>query len=130
MRKGITPIISIIVLLLITVALAGAAWTYLSGIMGIYTEKSFIIPTAGAYCSAGKIVVSLVNTGTSTITTDNWITASIDPAINCTAGDPVKPTSNIEPKGTGTFTASCATGISYTLHIGTAAGTQHPVVAC
>jgi flagellin-like protein len=46
MRKGITPIIAIIVLLLITVALAGATWTYLSaywvGIVGqSMTRASF-----------------------------------------------------------------------------------------
>jgi len=66
MRKGITPIISTIVLLLITVALAGAAWVYIGGFMGTYTEKSFTIPTGGAYCdNAGTIHVRVVNTGTS-----------------------------------------------------------------
>ena len=38
MKKGITPIVSIIVLLLITVALAGVAWVYLSDFLGDYSR--------------------------------------------------------------------------------------------
>jgi flagellin-like protein len=129
MRKGITPIIAIIVLLLITVALAGAAWTYLSGVMGTYTEKSFVIPGGGAYCSsAGTITVNIVNTGTSTITTPtDWTTLSVDPT--CT-GSPAA-SGNIAPKSMGTITVTgCTAGSSYTVHAGTIAGTQHPVVVC
>lgn len=63
MRKGITPIISIIILLLITVALAGAAWTFLQGFIFPQISKSFLVPDGGSFCSAGRIQVYLVNTG-------------------------------------------------------------------
>ena len=43
MRKGITPVISIIILLLITISLAGAGWTYMSGYYEAMTAKSFSI---------------------------------------------------------------------------------------
>ena len=63
MRKGITPIIAIIVLLLITVALAGAAWTYLSGYMTGLTGKSYDI--RDAFCVGGdEAIIMLANTGT------------------------------------------------------------------
>ena len=69
MRKGITPIIAIIILLLITVSLAGLAWTYLSGILTGRTEGSFVIPTNGIFCdedvNGTHIRVLIQNTGLS-----------------------------------------------------------------
>ncbi|MBI4020760.1 MAG: hypothetical protein HY369_00795 [Candidatus Aenigmarchaeota archaeon] len=63
MRKGITPIIATVILLLITVALAGAAWSFLQGIFFSNISKSFVIPAGGAYCVSDKIIVYVVNTG-------------------------------------------------------------------
>ena len=63
MRKGITPIIAIIILLLITIALAGAAWTYLQGFLFSQISKSFVVPSGGAFCESGIIKVYLLNTG-------------------------------------------------------------------
>ena len=63
MRKGITPIIAIIVLLLITVALAGTAYTYLMGYMGGLTGKS--VEVKDSFCVAGnRPTIALINTGT------------------------------------------------------------------
>jgi flagellin-like protein len=63
MRKGITPIIAIIVLLLITVALAGTAWTYLSSYMTGLTGNSYDI--RDSFCVGGDTgVIMLANTGT------------------------------------------------------------------
>lgn len=68
MRKGITPIIAIIVLLLITVALAGAAWTYLSTYMTELTGKS--VEVIDAFCINGDTAVILVrNAGTTDVDT-------------------------------------------------------------
>ena len=78
MRKGITPIISIIVLLLITIALAGVAWVYLSGMLGAHIETSFTIPPGAAYCTSGTITVVVTNTGTTTLATADFIVANID----------------------------------------------------
>jgi flagellin-like protein len=50
--KGITPIISIIVLLLITVSLAGAAYMFLSGYMTAYTGRTLQVSNPG-YCIGG-----------------------------------------------------------------------------
>ena len=59
--KGITPIISIIILLLITIALAATAYSYLSGYMFGQMGSSFSIPTNGAFCSGGTITVIVRN---------------------------------------------------------------------
>jgi flagellin-like protein len=71
-RKGITPIIAIIVLLLITVALAGAAWSYLSGIMKIYTSTS--VDVVRYFClNDGTPVVIMTNLGTSPLDVEELI---------------------------------------------------------
>lgn len=63
MKKGITPIIAIIVLLLITVALAGAAWTYLSSFWAGMTARN--IQVTDAFCVAGvNATIFVRNTGT------------------------------------------------------------------
>jgi flagellin-like protein len=67
MKKGITPIIAIIVLLLITIALAGAAWTYLQGFLFSQITKTFNVPPNSIYCSgtgaSRSIKVYVQNTG-------------------------------------------------------------------
>ncbi len=127
--KGITPIISTIVLLLITVALAGAAWVYIGGFMGTYTEKSFTIPTGGAYCDAqGSFHVRVVNTGTSTITSADWVEKSV---TNSTITPLDLTVSSVPTKGTADFTvAGGDSGQSYMINIGTVAGVQHMPVVC
>ncbi len=59
--KGITPIISIIILLLITIALAATAYSYLSGYLFGQIGGSFSIPNGGAFCSGGTITVIVRN---------------------------------------------------------------------
>lgn len=65
--QGITPIISIIILLLITVALAGMAFSFLQGFLLAPITKSFLIPSGGSYCvknSTGSSIIKVyvVNT--------------------------------------------------------------------
>lgn len=68
MKKGITPVIAIIVLLLITVALAGATWTYLSSYWDTLVGRNAQV--MDSYCVAGDTGVVLVrNTGTKMIST-------------------------------------------------------------
>jgi flagellin-like protein len=67
MMKGITPIIAIIVLLLITVALAGVAWTYLQGYIGGLTSKSIEVTDYFCLTSNDAPVIFVANRGTSVI---------------------------------------------------------------
>ena len=71
MKKGITPIVSIIVLLLITVALAGVAWTYLSGWITGYTGKDFQVTNPGSCIGGTTAMVTITNMGTDNIDLDD-----------------------------------------------------------
>ncbi|MCX6814236.1 MAG: hypothetical protein NTY20_01085 [Candidatus Aenigmarchaeota archaeon] len=77
MKKGITPIIAVIILLLITVALAGMAWTFLSGYFTGMTAQN--IQLVDYSCSGGTARVIIRNAGTQTITM----------ASPCNAGAPL-----------------------------------------
>ena len=61
--KAITPVISIIILLLITISLAGIGWTYMSGYYEAMTSKQISI----VYGSGMGDQVMVRNTGTSDI---------------------------------------------------------------
>ena len=63
MSKGITPVISIIILLLITISLAGMGWTYMSGYYEAMTAKQIKIVEGSAYGNE----VMILNIGTSEI---------------------------------------------------------------
>jgi flagellin-like protein len=71
--KAITPIISIIILLLITVGLAAAAWTYMDNYLRTLTAKNIEVSTQKCITGAGgKEVMAIVhNMGTATITMAN-----------------------------------------------------------
>ena len=62
--KGITPIIAIIILLLITISLAAAAWTFLTGYFTGLTTGT--IELSQPTCLSGTIPFAVVkNIGTS-----------------------------------------------------------------
>ncbi len=66
MKKGITPIIAVIILLLITVALAGMAWAFLSGYFTGLTGKTISVVDYSCI-SGGQAQVIIRNSGTSAI---------------------------------------------------------------
>ena len=67
MKKGITPIIAVIILLLITVALAGMAWAFLSGYFTGMTGKT--IAVVDYSCIGGTTAQVIIrNSGTQAIT--------------------------------------------------------------
>jgi flagellin-like protein len=141
--KGITPIIAIIVLLLITVALAGVAWSYLQGYMGGLTGKSvevrdyFCIPNGGL--NYPNIVVA--NIGTEAITTTEILVLNATSGVapvgggTWTALDGTALVGNTIPmKGVAKWasTASCASGATcaYRVMAGTGGRTQRVSVVC
>ncbi len=84
MKKGITPIIAIIILLLITIGLAATAWTYLSGFMAGYTKSLTLVDS---YCTGGTTSnVILRNTGTEPISLGTGCTIpTTDHVVTCGA---------------------------------------------
>jgi flagellin-like protein len=108
MKKGITPIIAVIILLLITVALAGMAWAFLQGYFGSLTTKNII--AAGGYCTGGtQANVIIKNTGTD--------------KINISYCDTGLPSTNTRACGELTV-ARTDTGGSGNMSLGTGAGVQ------
>ena len=67
MKKGISAIIATILLLLITIALAGSAYVYVSGMLTGKTAKT--ISVLDASCTGSTITVVVSNDGTTNITT-------------------------------------------------------------
>ncbi|MBN1896530.1 MAG: hypothetical protein JW789_02270 [Candidatus Aenigmarchaeota archaeon] len=126
MKKGITPIIAIIVLLLITVALAGAAWTYLSGYMTGLTGKSYDI--RDAFCVQGDTgVIMLSNTGTLNISVSEISVIDIETGLEVsgatwTLTDGATSTSVIPVNGMARWSdgGTCGTSCSYRVVGGTA----------
>ncbi len=77
--KGVTPVISLIMMMLVTVGTVGVSYAWLSGIATVNTEKIITIPPGGAQCYNNKISVVARNSGTaSNITDDDIIIADID----------------------------------------------------
>jgi flagellin-like protein len=139
MRKGITPIIAIIILLLITIALAGAAWTYLQGFLFSQISKSFVVPSGGAFCEGGIIKVYLLNTGyQSTLKKSDFILAEVG-SVNVI--EDLNATFSIEPgsatlvletdcdSAAGTGAGPCSSGY-HTIRLGTTSTIVDPRVSC
>jgi flagellin-like protein len=126
-RKGITPVVSIIILLFITVALLGSAWSYLQGFLMGRISKSFDIPTNGIYCENGVIKVFIQNTGQGKLTENDFIVHDVD-------GVEV-PLKNL-PLDTGKaalimeYDCGGACSDYHTINLGTQANLVHPKVYC
>jgi flagellin-like protein len=147
MRKGITPIISIIVLLLITVALAGVAWVYLSGFLDTQMA-TLTIPPNGVYCAGNEVHALVANTGQNDYTiiaTDIPVQSMSGGTAPCNnGGAPISPAStppaSIAAGGSGVFEFNCwdATGAgaacactgTYSVSIGSAGAVQTQAVTC
>ncbi|MEM5812607.1 MAG: archaellin/type IV pilin N-terminal domain-containing protein [Candidatus Aenigmatarchaeota archaeon] len=101
MKKGITPIIAVIILLLITVALAGMAWVFMSGYFTGMTAKN--IQLIDYSCAGGTARVVFRNAGTSTITLVNGPCTGSFPGNVVTCGELTV------VKTSGTFAAAPST---------------------
>ncbi len=142
--KGITPVIAIIILLLITVALAGATWNYLfmywEGVVGKQIELT------DTFCIQGSQAVILIrNTGTkefnpaAEITVINATSGSkfnvwsgLPPMINWSNADGTNLTGNLGPNRIARFNALCPVGNLCTFRIiaGSAGRTIRASVQC
>jgi flagellin-like protein len=142
MKKGITPIIAIIILLLITIGLAATAWTYLSGFLVTYTKSLTLVDS---YCAGGvNATVIMRNSGTEAISVGSCTsftggTSQTCGALTITRTDG-NPFSNAGLDKTGTlgtqqmltFTDVCTTAgtprvCTYRFSTGVTGATQVPV---
>ncbi len=118
--KGITPIISIIILLLLTVGMAAAAWSYMSSYFSSITAKTIEISmqkcVTGSGANSGQDVLAVVhNMGTATIGIGNDIVI-LDKQGNAVIAGIAwtdiygTPLTNIEPGKDGKVNIDCCGG--------------------
>ena len=128
--KGITPVIALVMLMLITVGMVGIAYAWFSGLLVTQTEKGISIPPGGAFCAGGKVSVLIQNNGATSILTDaDIIISQVDGA------DATKETVAIAP-GSGALiikehicVGTCASG-SHTIRVGTRTGVVESSAYC
>lgn len=68
-QKGITPIIAILVILLITIAITGSAWIYISTYYSGMTREAIEITSVD--CTSNGAMIYLHNIGTDFISSNN-----------------------------------------------------------
>ncbi len=76
--KAITPVISLIMLMLITVGIVGVSYAWFSGLATSSMQKAISIPPGGAYCLNGEIKTYILNNGDTAITTQDILVAQVD----------------------------------------------------
>ncbi len=129
MVKGITPVIALVMLILITVGVVGLFYGWSSGLFSTQTEKAVSIPPGGATCKNGLVTVRVVNIGsTSTITDSDVIVAQIN-GVECTKSvlsiTPGQAGVIINAQGCG---AGCATTTACSGQVSVKTGTRNGVV--
>ncbi|MBI4168219.1 MAG: hypothetical protein HY515_04660 [Candidatus Aenigmarchaeota archaeon] len=131
-KKGITPVIALVMLMLITVGIVGLSYAWFSGLATAQTEKGVSIPPGGAKCyklgGNNYVSVAIQNNGaTSNVLSADIIIATVN-GLDCSSFLPTYlPPAGIAP-GSGTTILSgrgsaalCANGSAF------AAGT-YPVI--
>ena len=135
-KKGITPIIAIIILLLITIALAGAAYSSIGAYWTSITGRNIVI--VDGFCTGGNTANVLVrNMGTMEVTLSeiNIIETATNQPItspNWTTIDGTEAIEDLASGITGKFNATCSGYCTYRFIYGGAIGTgaQTSSVAC
>jgi flagellin-like protein len=98
--KGISTVIATLLMLMITIALAGMAYMYISGVFTMQTQG---IELVDAYCVGNNVTMVVRNIGTAPIPAGNITCAQTAPETNCTASL----SSTLNPGSTATLTDSC-----------------------
>jgi flagellin-like protein len=102
--KGISTVIATLMMLVITIALAGMAYMYISG---VFTAQTQGIEIVDSWCSDGIVNVRIRNIGTAAISAD-----AISVTQTAPAGDSANPDtccrSAIDAGQIQTYTDSCS----------------------
>lgn len=102
--KGVSAVIATILMLMITIALSGMAYMYISG---MFQSQTATIQLIDSYCSGGTATFIIRNTGTTNITASSLICTEMN--ADCTGS--CTPTETILPGNTTTITiAGCVSG--------------------
>ncbi|MFH8119787.1 MAG: archaellin/type IV pilin N-terminal domain-containing protein [Candidatus Aenigmatarchaeota archaeon] len=104
--KGISTVIATLLILVITIALAGMAYVYISGVFTMQTQG---IEVVDAYCVGNNVNITIRNIGTRTISANNGTCTQTAPSGD-SCSSRTFPSSDLQPGNTTLITDSC-TGI-------------------
>ena len=102
--RGVSTVIATLMMLVITIALAGMAYMYISG---VFTAQTQGIEIVDSWCSAGNVTIRIRNIGTMSIAANTISVTQTAPA-----GDAASPAtccaSAVDAGQIGTYTDSCS----------------------
>ena len=84
-QKGITPIIAILVMLLITIAITGSAWIYITTYYSSMTGKAIEISSID--CTSSGVKIYMRSIGTDTIDTGSANDINVSERLNISGTD-------------------------------------------
>jgi hypothetical protein len=120
-----TPVIVILVI----VALLGVFTV--ASYPGVLGGQSFSIPPNGAFCTNGRISVVVANTGSTSISSNDWIIKDVLDASDAKIG--TMSVASVAGGQSGTFTSNCGGACvagTYKVTLGTLANSQSSTVIC
>ncbi|RLJ07646.1 MAG: hypothetical protein DRP12_01840 [Candidatus Aenigmatarchaeota archaeon] len=135
--RGIAPVIASILLLMITLALAGTAWLFFSGYMSTMVSSNFqIVGSPICLYEDGRIEVTVSNVGTATLTSEDFVqvtVASGGQALTITGKGLIN--DSIQPGQAGVFEINVSknlleAGKTYTVTLATASASYTQSVTC
>jgi flagellin-like protein len=101
--RGISTVIATLLMLMITIALAGMTYMYISGIFTMQTQG---IEVRDAYCVGSTVNIRIRNIGTRNITSSEISCTQIaPPTSNPTCN--LNPTTNLTAGNESLFTTTC-----------------------
>ena len=130
MRKGISEAMTVVLLVLITIAVVGLAYVFFSGFFGTATGKAVFV-SGSSSCVAGEARIVVVNGGTADIPVSevSIVRTSCNGPTTCPADTLVsQPTSPILAGSSGTFSSLCAQNNYCTFDV-TVGGATYPTRA-
>ena len=125
MRKGVSAVIATILLLLITIALAGTAYVYMSGVVTGKISKTISIVDLS--CTNGDITIVLSNDGTSNIA-DGELKVFVDGSPNSLFGslDPI----NLHSSSVAVGNTNYGSGTTHTVMVVSPSNSVRQTVYC
>jgi flagellin-like protein len=134
MMKGISAVIATILMLMITIALAGMAYMYISGIYSAKTGVVVRIDETRTSCVAGTVTVYLKNEGTLSVAANSITVTGTRPdgttsmgSGSCAASGNILPGNTTGFQCTTSLTSTSGTG---TLRVSGAGGSTTGTVLC
>jgi len=92
MKKGITPVVAVVLLLIITVSVVGMGYTFVLGFFGTISGKAVFISGMSS-CGGGKVNIIVTNVGTGDIAESDVVivrTNCIEKGGSTCPSDPAK----------------------------------------